>query len=124
MAIEIAQGLAYMHNRECLHRDLKAENVLLDSSHDTHNEEGESYFKCKIADFGLSRLVSKDGTPLCDVGSPWWRAPECSTGSYGLPADVFSFGVTLLEILLRETGLSCGYKDFEVTYFVRRGHSP
>jgi serine/threonine protein kinase len=68
------------------------------------SEQGDVFSKCKVADFGISRLFVKDGKPMSEVGSPWWRAPEVATKHYDMSADVFSFGILLLEIILRRPG--------------------
>ncbi|KAK1661804.1 hypothetical protein QYE76_049963 [Lolium multiflorum] len=94
IAVGVAEGLAYLHH-DCvpaiLHRDVKADNILL----------GERYEAC-VADFGLAR-VADDGansSPPPFAGSYGYIAPE-----YGCmikittKSDVYSFGVVLLEII-------------------------
>jgi hypothetical protein len=101
MALEIAQALLFLHSRNVLHRDLKAENVLIEVAPDqvagTH-----SFGRCKLADFGLSTLFN--GKAMSEVGTPLWRAPELSSHMYGPAADVFSFGVVMFELLTRAHG--------------------
>mmetsp|Transcript_34369 Transcript_34369/g.86279 ORF Transcript_34369/g.86279 Transcript_34369/m.86279 type:complete len:769 (+) Transcript_34369:194-2500(+) len=95
MATEIACALAYLHLRGCLHRDLKAENVLI----------GEN-FKPKVADFGLAIVLDRKNKKgeLEPVGSPWWRAPEVNEGNYDSRADIFSYGIVLAEMFSRAEG--------------------
>ncbi|KAL6070952.1 putative serine/threonine-protein kinase kinX, variant 2 [Balamuthia mandrillaris] len=94
MAWEIAQALAYLHDKNLLHRDLKSENILL----------GVSY-ECKVADFGLAVLLDRErNIKLSAVGTPWWRAPEVNQYSYDGRADIFSFGIVLGELVLRQDG--------------------
>uniref|UniRef100_A0A0E0DXL5 Receptor-like serine/threonine-protein kinase n=1 Tax=Oryza meridionalis TaxID=40149 RepID=A0A0E0DXL5_9ORYZ len=94
IALGVAKGLAYLHH-ECLewivHCDIKPENILLDKD-----------FEPKIADFGLVKLL-KQGTAqmLSRVhGTRGYIAPEWALN---LPitgkADVFSYGVVLLELV-------------------------
>jgi serine/threonine protein kinase len=98
MALDIATALLFLHKKKCLHRDLKCENVLVEVSAD---ENSESFGRCKLADFGLSTLFVKDGKPMDEVGTPWWRAPEVAAHHYDMSADIFSFGVVLYELILR-----------------------
>jgi len=118
MALEIARSLMYLHGRSCMHRDLKCENILIDASG-----------KCKLADFGLARLFKKElhmNDQLAEVGTPWWRAPEIHTGHYDFSADIFSFGILLLEIITLCLGedirINCSYmkkKDGEISFGCR-----
>ena len=50
---QVAAGMAYLESKDVIHRDLAARNVLLSAS-----------FECKIADFGLSRVLDETGLYL------------------------------------------------------------
>lgn len=89
----VLEGLAYLHARQIMHRDVKGANVLVDA-------EGV----CKLADFGASKilqqdLMSSDGARSLR-GTPYWMAPEVikQTG-HSFPADVWSVGCVLVEML-------------------------
>ncbi|KAH0791828.1 TKL family protein kinase [Histomonas meleagridis] len=97
IAIDVARGMSYMHQRNIIHRDLKSLNILLDDNK-----------RARICDFGLVRL--KSYAPMTGlIGTTQWMAPEilmCST-SYDVAADVYSFGIVLWELLTGEIP----YKD-------------
>ena len=89
-----ARGMIYLHsgNPSVLHRDLKSANLLLDDS-----------YTPKICDFGLSRIKATERSMTGNCGTVQWMAPECLASSeYAEPADVFSFGIILWELLSRE----------------------
>ncbi|KAM6583293.1 hypothetical protein CsatB_010295 [Cannabis sativa] len=101
IAIGAAQGLCYMHH-DCvppvIHRDIKSSNILLDSE-----------FNPKIADFGLAKLLIRQGelaTMSTVAGSVGYMAPEYAhTVRINEKIDVYSFGVVLLELATgREAG--------------------
>lgn len=94
MALGVARGLLYLHE-EChtqiIHCDIKPENVLLDAN-----------YTAKIADFGLSKLLSKDQTRTNTNlrGTMGYMAPEwLRSVPITAKVDIYSFGVMLLEII-------------------------
>jgi serine/threonine protein kinase len=106
LARNLLRPLAYMHEHEVMHRDLKLENILITS------DEDETHIK--IADFGFAcKMTPEDMSMYC--GTPGYFAPEViHKQPYGASADVFSVGV-ILYILL--TGKAPFYeKTDELTF--------
>ncbi|GFS39164.1 leucine-rich receptor-like protein kinase family protein [Actinidia rufa] len=95
IAIEAAKGLSYLHH-DCspliLHRDVKSNNILLNSDFEAH-----------VADFGLAKFLHSTGTSECMsaiAGSYGYIAPEYAyTLKVDEKSDVYSFGVVLLELI-------------------------
>ncbi|GAM18932.1 hypothetical protein SAMD00019534_021070 [Acytostelium subglobosum LB1] len=87
---EILKGIAYLHENKIVHRDVKSANVMLSTTGDI-----------KLIDFGLCASVEK-GTSNHIVGSPYWMSPEMIKGDpHSYPADIWGFGVLLLEMLFK-----------------------
>ncbi|CAL9016895.1 unnamed protein product [Prunus brigantina] len=93
ICVGIARGLAYLHEESRLkvvHRDIKATNVLLDKN-----------LTPKISDFGLAKLDEEDNTHISTriAGTYGYMAPEYAMRGYLTDkADVYSFGILVLEI--------------------------
>eukprot|EP00127_Corallochytrium_limacisporum_P004888 Clim_evm32s191 gene=Clim_evmTU32s191 len=89
MALEIAQGMSYLESQSFVHRDLAARNILV----------GEGYI-CKVADFGLSRVMEDDQYITRGGQIPVrWTAPEAlKYRRFSSATDVWSFGVLLWEM--------------------------
>ncbi|XP_019170273.1 PREDICTED: probable LRR receptor-like serine/threonine-protein kinase RFK1 isoform X2 [Ipomoea nil] len=94
ICIGIARGLTFLHEESSLkivHRDVKTTNVLLDRD-----------MNPKISDFGLARLNEDDKTHISTriAGTIGYMAPEYALwGHLTYKADVYSFGIVLLEIV-------------------------
>ncbi|KAI0448059.1 Pkinase-domain-containing protein [Xylaria telfairii] len=94
LLLQLAGGVAYLHENWILHRDLKTSNLLL-------NNRGQ----LKIADFGMARYVGDPPPKLTQlVVTLWYRAPELLLGTrtYGAPVDMWSVGCIFGEVLTRE----------------------
>lgn len=99
LALDVAEALVYLHGASIVHRDLKAQNVLL-----------SSVWEAKLTDFGVSREIGEEMT--AEVGTVSWIAPEILKGEdYGVQADVYSFGVVMSEIDTCEKPYSAGIVD-------------
>lgn len=77
---QIVSAIGYLHRNDVVHRDLKAENLLLDNNLDI-----------KVVDFGLSNSIAGRDFLSTQCGSPAYSAPELLGGkSYGKEVDVYS----------------------------------
>lgn len=93
IALDAARGMCFLHEKGFLHRDIKTANMLLDEN-----------WHCKLCDFGFARHVTPDlprRMTLC--GTDAYMAPEIYFDEeYDARADVFSFGIALIEIITRK----------------------
>ncbi|KAI9141359.1 kinase-like domain-containing protein [Paraphysoderma sedebokerense] len=90
VAVSVLKGLTYLHEQwKVMHRDIKPSNILLTS-------KGE----IKLCDFGVSNIL-ENSIAKTFVGSTMYMAPERIKGNvYNIKADIWSLGLTLLELAL------------------------
>ncbi|KAG6506793.1 leucine-rich repeat receptor-like serine/threonine-protein kinase BAM1 [Zingiber officinale] len=116
IAVEAAKGLCYLHH-DCtpliLHRDVKSNNILLDSNLEAH-----------VADFGLAKFLQDSGTSECMssiAGSYGYIAPEYAyTLKVDEKSDVYSFGVVLLELVTGRKPVGEFGEGVDIVQWVRR----
>jgi mitogen-activated protein kinase kinase kinase ANP1 len=104
-ARQLLNGLEYLHANHVVHRDLKAANILITS-------EGI----LKVADFGSSRKFEAldHGMSKSLRGSPYWMAPEVvKRQGHSYPADIWSFGCVLIEMVTGRPPWSNYSKDIK-----------
>ena len=92
--VEILKGLKYLHEFQTpiIHRDIKCDNIFINSS------DGE----VKIGDLGFSRMLKTCGYCNTFSGTAEFCSPEVYIGKYGVKADIYSFGMCVLEMVTNE----------------------
>ncbi|TRY49989.1 Protein kinase NPK2 [Cryptosporidium tyzzeri] len=94
ISIQMVDGLAYLHQNNRIHRDVKLNNILI-------NQDGA----VKISDFGISKLIDQNNTKDHNknvstfVGTQIYMSPERLQGkSYSFSSDIWSLGICIYEL--------------------------
>lgn len=117
IAVDMVSGLAFLHSKAILHRDIKSLNVLLD-------EQG----KARLTDFGLSKVknetksLTKNAQKSKElVGTLPWIAAELFDGEkYTYKSDIYSLGITFWELASRQIPYA-EHTSEAIPVFVSRG---
>lgn len=95
IAKDIIKGIDYMHKNHIVHRDIKPQNIMLDS-----------FGRAKIGDFGWAEMFLDDDTLADTQGTYLFLSPECWDRKIerfaGKPWDIWSFGVTLYALVFNK----------------------
>ena len=120
MALDIGQGLAYLHEENIIHRDLKSLNVLLD------NEK-----RAKLTDFGLSKQKTDTAGTMTKgaMGTARWMAPELladdpQDAGYTKKSDVYSYGMILYELASRKVPFQEDENEMKVLRKITESRRP
>jgi serine/threonine protein kinase len=98
---QVAMGLDYLHSQSLpnIHRDLSPDNLLITN---LVTELDNDFVGVVISDFDVAREIQKTASHTSYVGKKDYWAPESANGVYGTSVDIWSLGVIILELMLRE----------------------
>ncbi|SCU77871.1 LANO_0A01486g1_1 [Lachancea nothofagi CBS 11611] len=128
-ALQMLEGLAYLHQSSVVHRDIKPENILLDFNG-----------VIKYVDFGAARSLAANGTKVANpatenkgegvnsmMGTPMYMSPESVTGAekgkFG-SGDIWSLGCVILEMVTGRRPWFNLDNEWAIMYHVAAGHVP
>ncbi|KAK4277158.1 hypothetical protein QN277_015199 [Acacia crassicarpa] len=115
--VGLASALLYLHE-DCgnpvVHRDVKPNNVMLDSDYNAH-----------LGDFGLARLLYNEESAITNLaGTPGYLAPEIGfTGKATPESDVYSFGMVVLEVICGRRSTKGNKDNYNLVDYVWNMHS-
>ena len=112
--IQIALALHFIHNRNILHRDLKAQNIFV--------KDGQ----LKLGDFGISKVLTGSvAFAQTMIGTPYYMSPEVFKGKrYDFKSDIWSLGCVLYELITFKHAFDATNLNSLAQKIVRGKYSP
>lgn len=114
--IEGARGLAYLHDRNIIHRDFKTNNCFVIDD-----------YTIKIGDFGeAAKVATNDGRAMTIVGTVNYMSPELIQGNkyYTSAIDIYAFGISLAEIWTGDEPFANAKSTFKIYEMINSGMRP
>ena len=113
--VQLCLAIKHLHDRKCLHRDIKAENIFLTSDN-----------RIKLGDFGISKLLpSTFACAITRIGTPYYLSPEiCMNRPYNTASDMWSLGVCLYEMCMLSHPFDASSMEGLLKKIVRVPHRP
>lgn len=108
-------AIAYCHSQNIMHRDLKTENILLET------KKKNGYYKIKLIDFGIAKILEKGEFETSLSGTCFYIAPEVIQKNYDKRCDLWSCGVILYILLCGQLPFG-GNDNREIFRNIQKGH--
>lgn len=115
LVAQLTDALAYAHQRDMIHRDIKSDNILFLDERHSH---------LILTDFGIARLLTEVGLTMTGsmVGTPAYMSPEAVRGEHAdVRSDIYSLGVVIYEML---TGRTPYVADTPYSMFMKQMNDP
>jgi serine/threonine protein kinase len=87
LAVHVACGMSRMHSMGFIHKDIRPDNILVDER-----------YVAKIGDMGIAKVFDESQTQHSLIGCVPYMPPEFYSGKYNQKLDVYTFGLTLVEL--------------------------
>jgi len=122
LVLGVIRGLKYLHDKEVIHGDLRASNIMI-------NDDGVA---C-VADFGLTFVIDHSEFTTSKIAGPArWTAPEIldppeefqNVPPYSKASDMFAFGMAVIEIYTQKVPYSDRRNDSSVIFLILDGKRP